>query len=713
MVQLLGPPELQIDLAVNILKILPVGLIVVDSNQSVLVWNEWVEEASGIKEKNALGAPFSSLFPHIEYGRLHLALLNALETGCPSILSNALNNGPLPLFFGTKNLMQQSIHIVPFFNSNKERCALIQVMDVSSARKREDTIRKQARILDEVTKQQNALLHSIPDIAWLKDMEGRYLAVNDKFTDIYGLQAAEVRGKKDQQIHPEAVAERNKQTDGIVIESRSEQRYDESIVTADGKTLWVETVKVPILNQSEIIGIAGVSRDITERKATEERIHFLAHYDVLTELPNRFMLFERLESLFSRARREGTQVAVFFVDLDRFKLINDTLGHTTGDVLLQRVAERLKECSREVDIIARVGGDEFVIALTGIKDSGNITPIAKKVLKTIGRPYNINGHTLHVTPSLGISVYPNDGDDTATLIKNADCAMYQVKKLGRNNYEFFDKEMDAIAVDQLSLENGLRFALERNELELVYQSQIDLKTGAIVGAEAQLRWNHPELGLIMPNRFISILEESGLIGPIGEWIIGTACQQNRKWQAEGLPPITIAVNLSAVQLQQKQFVDMLSSQLEKTGLQPGQLDLEITESVIMNNAESTINVLQKLKEIGVRLSVDDFGTGYSSLSYLKRFPIDSLKIDRSFVRDLANDNNGAAITSTIIAIAKQLNLTVIAEGVETIDQLNFLYSNDCDQIQGFYFSKPLSADDFAIHLKTGIHRAQFASTVLQ
>jgi diguanylate cyclase (GGDEF)-like protein/PAS domain S-box-containing protein len=713
MVQLLGPPELQISLAVNILRILPVGLIVVDSEQSVLVWNEWIETASGIKEEDALGEPFASLFPHIQYGRLHLAILNALETGCPSVLSNALNNGPLPLFFGSKNLMQQSIHIVPFLSSSQERCALIQVMDVSSARKREETIRKQAKILDEAYKQQNALLHSIPDIAWLKDVEGRYLAVNDKFAAVFGKPSADVLGRTDHDIHPLKMAEHSEQTDRIVIETRSEKRYDESIITANGETIWVETVKVPIINESEMIGIAGISRDITERKATEERIHFLAHYDALTELPNRFMLFERLDSLFARARRDGTQVAVFFVDLDRFKLINDTLGHPAGDVLLQLVAERLKECSREVDIIARVGGDEFVIALTGIKESSHITALAKKVLKTIGRPYMVQGHTLHVTPSLGVSIYPEDGEDTATLIKNADRAMYQVKKLGRNSFEFFNKDMDALAVDQLSLENGLRFALERQELELVYQSQIDLKTGAIVGAEAQLRWNHPELGLIMPNRFIGILEESGLIGPIGEWIIFTACEQNCKWQSEGLPPITIAVNLSAVQLQQKHFVDMLSQQLKKTGLRADQLDLEITESVIMHNAESTINVLQRLKDIGVRLSVDDFGTGYSSLSYLKRFPIDSLKIDRSFVRDLTSDTNDAAITSTIIAIAKQLNLTVIAEGVETIDQLNFLHSNDCDQIQGFYFSKPLSADDFAIHLKTGIQRAPIESATLQ
>ncbi|HYD33481.1 MAG TPA: EAL domain-containing protein [Methylophilaceae bacterium] len=712
MVQLLGPPELQISLATNILRILPVGLLVVDSQQSVLVWNEWMESASGINEKDALGKPFASLFPNIKYGRFHLALMNALETGCPSVLSNVLNNGPLPLFFGSKNLMQQSIHIVPFLNSSNERCALIQVMDVSSARKREETIRKQAKVLDEVYKQQNALLHSIPDIAWLKDTQGRYLAVNDKFTSIFGVKPEAVHGKTDHQIHSGSVAERNEQTDRMVIETKSETRYDESIVTAEGRTIWVETVKVPILNQTEIIGIAGVSRDITERKATEERIHFLAHYDVLTELPNRFMLFERLDSLFARARRDGTQVAVFFVDLDRFKLINDTLGHTAGDILLQLVADRLKESSREVDIIARVGGDEFVIALTGIKESSHITSIAKKVLKTIGRPYMVNGHTLHVTPSLGVSIYPDDGEDTATLIKNADRAMYQVKKLGRNSYEFFNKEMDTLALDQLSLENGLRFALEREELELVYQSQVDLKTGAIVGAEAQLRWNHPELGLIMPHRFIGILEESGLIAPIGEWVIYTACQQNRKWQAQGLPPISIAVNLSSVQLQQKDFVGMLSRQLEKTGLQPEQLDLEITESVIMHNAEYTINVLQQLKDIGVRLSVDDFGTGYSSLSYLKRFPIDSLKIDRSFVRDLTSDTNDAAITSTIIAIAKQLNLTVIAEGVETLDQLNFLLSNGCDQIQGFYFSKPLSADDFAIHLKTGIHRAQFAAAAM-
>jgi len=475
--------------------------------------------------------------------------------------------------------------------------------------------------------------------------------------------------------------------------------------------MWVETVKVPIMKGDQIIGIAGVSRDITERKASEERIHFLAHYDVLTELPNRFMLFEKLGKLLAVARLEETQVAVFFVDLDRFKFINDTLGHTAGDTLLQMVAERLKECSREVDIIARVGGDEFVIALSGIRDIKDTTAIARKILAVVGRPYNIHGETVHVTPSLGISFYPKDGLDTAALIKNADRAMYQAKKAGRNGYEFFREGMDAITLDQFSLENSLRGALEREELELLYQSKVDLKTGDIVGAEAQLRWNHPKLGLIMPDRFIGILEESGLIGPIGEWVIATACAQNRKWQDQGLPQISVAVNLSAIQLKQKHFVERLARVIDEAGLEACLLDLEITESVIMHNAESTITLLQDLKDLGVKLSVDDFGTGYSSLSYLKRFPIDSLKIDQSFVRDLNSNTNDAAITSTIIAIAKQLNLTVIAEGVETIDQLRFLHSNECDQIQGFYFSKPLSADDFAEHLKNGISRKSFQAAV--
>ena len=710
---LAGTLEQQIGYTPDVLRILRIGLIVVDERECVLVWNDWMQEASGIQSVDAIQQPLSALFPAIANSRFHHALQNALASGYPSVLSNALNNVPLPLVLNDGQAMQQAIQIIPFSLPQGTRGAVVQITDVSAARTREEMIRTQAKDLGDVQQRQNALLHSIPDIAWLKDVEGRYLAINDKFSTVYGMHPAEVEGRHDREIFPPEYAAHNEITDRHVLEAGVTKRYDESIMALDGKTTWVETVKVPIFNdQMQIIGIAGVSRDITERKASEERIHFLAHYDTLTSLPNRFMLFERLEHLLAIARRDETQVALFFVDLDRFKIINDSLGHTMGDLLLQVVADRLKERSREVDIIARVGGDEFVIALTGIKEIDDVAVIAQKFLDTVARPYLINGHHMHITPSLGISLFPRDGQDTASLIKNADRAMYRVKQTGRNGYEFFDAEMNAAALDQLSLEHGLRYALERNELELLYQSQIDLRTGAIVGAEAQLRWHHPKLGLIMPSRFIGIMEECGLIGPIGEWILAAACRQNRQWQRDGLPPITIAVNLSAVQLNQKHFVEIVSRSLREAGLDPRYLDLEITESVIMHNAESTISTLDQLKDIGVKLSVDDFGTGYSSLSYLKRFPIDTLKIDRSFVRDVTSDSNDAAITGAIIAIAKQLNLNVVAEGVETLGQLNFLKTQNCDQIQGFYFSKPLSAEDFAIHLKNGVsgrHFEQFAN----
>ncbi len=695
---------------------LPVGVIVLDREQKVICWNEWIARAAQIKPDKALGKSLLEIFPEIENTRLYDAINDALHKGYPALLSYSLHKSPLPLYrdpigfrdqISERKRIDQAIQILAVTLPDYPRACVIQVSDVTHIRLREERIRKQAQDLSDLQQRQQALLHSIPDIAWLKDTQGRYIAVNERFARVFGVAIDAVAGKTDAEIQVPSLSN-SQDSDAEVLESGVTRRYDESITDAHGRLTWMETIKVPIYNdQAELIGLAGVARDITERKASEERIHFLAHYDTLTELPNRFMLFERLDYLLAQARRHNSQIALLFLDLDRFKVINDSMGHTAGDMLLKQVAQRLNENAREVDIISRVGGDEFVVALSDVGNTDAVVAVAEKIMLAVARPYLLNGQDIHVTPSMGISLFPKDGEDIVTLVKNADRAMYRVKETGRNGYEFFSEELNAVAMDKLTVETGLRLALLRNEFELHYQSQIDLNTGQIVGAEAQIRWHHPEIGLICPSRFIAIAEESGLIVPIGEWVLATACEQNRAWQEMGLPPIPIAVNLSAVQLREKSFVSRVSECLDRTGLEARFLDLEITESVIMSNAESTIRMLDELKELGVLLSVDDFGTGYSSLSYLKRFPIDRLKIDRSFVHDVTTDVNDAPITGANIAIAKHPKLSVVAEGVENIEQLRFLRDQQCDQIQGFYFSQPMSGEDFAIHLKNGLAGPRF------
>ncbi|HUV96590.1 MAG TPA: EAL domain-containing protein, partial [Acidobacteriaceae bacterium] len=400
------------------------------------------------------------------------------------------------------------------------------------------------------------------------------------------------------------------------------------------------------------------------------------------------------------ARRQKDKVALLFLDLDRFKDINDSFGHPLGDLLLQEFAKRLERCVREQDTVARlnvarINGDEFLIVLAGVRDISDAAVAAKRFMDTMTAEFAVQGHSLSMTCSLGISIFPEHGADVETLIKNADAAMYSAKDGGRNCFRFFTDDMNAQIVERLTLEAALRLALERKEFFLVYQPQIDIGTGRITGLEALIRWQHPELGLVPPDKFIPIAENGNLIQPIGEWVLRTACAQARKWHDEGLCAVPMAVNVSAVQFRQEDFSKLIGAVLQETGLASQYLELELTERVLLSNVDTTFSVLQNLKALGLSLAIDDFGTGYSSLSYLKRFPINKLKIDRSFIRDVAVNPDDAAITTAIIAMAKQLKLKVIAEGVEDEAQLSFLRENHCDEIQGYYFSKPLAVDAVA------------------
>ena len=436
-------------------------------------------------------------------------------------------------------------------------------------------------------------------------------------------------------------------------------------------------------------------REITHRKATEERIRSLAFYDSLTGLPNRALLQDRLAQALARAGRQQDVVALLFLDLDRFKVINDSLGHSVGDILLQEVSRRLKGQTREQDTVARVGGDEFVVVLSGVKQVEDCAITAERMMKALSGEFLIQGHSLNVSCSLGISIFPDDGKDSEALVKHADAAMYCAKEKGPNTFQFFTQDMNASIMQRLMLENSLRLALQRNEFFLMYQPQMDMTTGNISGVEALIRWKHPKLGLVSPAEFIPIAEDSGLILPIGEWVLRTACVQARKWQQEGLPAVPIAVNVSAVQVRQRGFLELVRNVLRETGLSPEYLELELTESLLLSNADVMPATLKELKALGVKLAIDDFGTGYSSFSYLRRFQVHKLKIDRCFVQDVNVDPDDAAITSAVISIAKSLNLKVIAEGVENEAQLSFLRTQNCDEIQGHYFSKPLLADECA------------------
>lgn len=449
--------------------------------------------------------------------------------------------------------------------------------------------------------------------------------------------------------------------------------------------------------------IFGYAIDVSSQLRNEEEIHRLAFYDTLTGLPNRTLFLDRLKQSLAQAVREGQQLAILFLDLDRFKIVNDTLGHAIGDKLLTCVAQRLRDCVREGDTVARLGGDEFVILLSSLHEQKQgFAMFAERILATLSRPVKISGRELFTTTSIGIAVFPVDGRTVGTLLQKADLAMYAAKDLGRNTYQFFSAEMNVRAQEKHDLEVKLRRALDNDELHLVYQPILDLQEGEITGIEALLRWEHPELGSVPPARFLPVAEETGLIFPIGDWVLREACRQARQWQQEGLPKMRIAVNLSGRQFTLPNLVDSIERILAETGLDPNLLEIELTESILMEGAEETILTLTDLKVRGINLSIDDFGTGYSSLIYLKHFPIHRIKIAQEFVRDIPGDKDDAAIVEAIIGMGHSLNLQVVAEGVETRAQLEFLRDRQCAEMQGYFFGPPMLPEQLVNMFKEGL-----------
>jgi len=526
--------------------------------------------------------------------------------------------------------------------------------------------------------------------------------VNPAFERITGYASAEVLGRNARLLQGTDLA----QPELLAIRAALHDQRPCHVVLRnyrkDGSMYWNELNISPVRNDAgAVTHYIGVHSDITDAKTHQDELARQANHDSLTGLPNRNLLWDRIDRACVRTQRYGGFAAVAFLDLDNFKVVNDSLGHSLGDHLLRAVASRLESSLRAMDTVARLGGDEFVLVLSDHKSAQSVSGELQRIVESFSQPFAVDGRDVYITASVGVALYPQDAKDPEALMKSAELAMYRAKESGRNGYQLYTAELQTRVTERLALEGMLRRALERGEFSLHYQPQVDLRTNRVFGCEALIRWNQADLGMIGPAKFIPLAEDTGLIVPIGEWVARTACLQTRAWQVAGLPAVTVAVNISARQFRDKSLLPAIKRILAETGLAPAQLELEVTESVIMQDAQNVIADLQAFRDMGVRLSIDDFGTGYSSLSYLKRLPVDRLKIDQSFVRDITSDADDAAIAQAVITLGHTLNLRVIAEGVETPEQLAFLRRNQCDEMQGYLFGKPVPAEEFRKLLETG------------
>ena len=526
--------------------------------------------------------------------------------------------------------------------------------------------------------------------------------VNPAFERITGYSSAEVLGRNPRLLRGSDLGQPELLTVRAALRDERPCRVVLRNYRKDGSMYWNELDISPVRNDAgTVTHYIGVHSDITDAKTHHDELVRQANHDSLTGLPNRNLLSDRIDRACVRTQRYGDFAAVAFLDLDNFKVVNDSLGHSVGDHLLCAVAARLKSSLRAMDTVARMGGDEFVLVLSDHKSAQSVAGELQRIVDSFSQPFAVDDRDVFVTASVGVALYPQDAQDPESLMKSAELAMYRAKECGRNTYQLYTAELQTIITERMALEGMLRRALERGELSLHYQPQVDLHTNRLFGCEALLRWNQADLGMIGPAKFIPLAESTGLIVPIGEWVVRTACTQMKAWQLAGLPAVSVAVNISARQFHNSNLLHAVKQILAETGLDPAQLELEVTEGVIMQDAQHVIADLQAFRDMGVKLSIDDFGTGYSSLSYLKRFPVDRLKIDQSFVRDIVSDGDDAAIAQAVITLGHTLNLRVIAEGVETTEQLAFLRNNQCDEIQGYLFGKPVPAEEFGRLLESG------------
>lgn len=657
------------------------AVFVKDLQGRYLLVNQAASQFVGKPADQMIGHDDSFIFPHSiasEIMAIDKAILGSGKTQTHEEVITTFS-GEYLIFQVTKG---------PMFDHNGQVSGLFGIAHNITARKKREIALIESESRFSTVFHKNPLAIGISNYA-----SGRFIDVNEAFLQLFCYERNEIIGHTATELNLWVYPEDKARMYTSLSEYGQIQNQELMFRTKTNET-GDALLSAELINIGSEQCVLRMLSDITEKNKAQRAINYLAHHDALTGLPNRLLVRDRVEQAIATAKRDKHKIALLFMDLDNFKSINDSLGHASGDSLLEIISHRLRESIRGTDTVSRFGGDEFLVVLSGITTSDAVAEVCAKILEDITKPAKIDGHELSTSCSIGVTVYPDDGDDFDTLLRKADSAMYYAKDAKGNTYRFFDGKMNADAIELVGLRNGLRIALERNEFVLHYQPQIDLSSGAVIGAEALIRWRHPELGLLPPGKFIALAEESGLIVPIGEWALREACRQAMAWRKQGLPDLVMAVNLSAIQFRRGNLEETVISALKDSGLDPQFLELELTESILIGDTENVLQTVQRLKMLGIKLSLDDFGTGYSSLSYLKRFAVDKVKIDQSFISDMDKNPSDAAIVRAIIQMSKSLGLRTIAEGIEEAYLVKYLQIYHCDEAQGYYYSRPISSDDF-------------------